>query len=104
VSEHTPGPWEIVKAERSQAIGIIAWDSTETVAFIMSEDWEQRQVDAALIAAAPDMLATLLDIEDHLDGERIVAMHETPCTCRVCTYYLPLVRATIAKARGEAPA
>lgn len=123
MSKPTPGPWEVQRLNHTDGelwlqIGYRdpSGVSRGPIADVVSKQWipaaelqylvapeTEQWANAHLLAAAPDMFATLLEIDDHLNGERLALMHETPCNCRVCTYYLPLVRATISKARGEVP-
>ncbi len=61
MSEHSPGPW------KATGNGVHVWKATKTgvefpfdcIATTHAEPQEQRQIDARLIAAAPEMLRLL---------------------------------------------
>lgn len=64
VAAHTPGPWQYVKGgafnrERWGAIVHEDEDGGEHIAEICAADGVTDEADAALIAAAPDLLAAL---------------------------------------------
>lgn len=60
MSEHTPGPWVVGN------VGEVVAGGT-TLADVYGDD-EQADVDARLIAAAPDLLAALEDMINHCQG------------------------------------
>ena len=81
MSKHTPGPW------KASGVGTV---SHATRGFWIARLWvgfrtKEREANARLIAAAPDMLAALEDLT--------VAAPNDPCWQRA--------RAAIAKAKGE---
>ena len=79
VTKHTPGPWWI------SGKGMIRSGKDQWVARCT---WQNKEANAALIAAAPDMLAALEKAEQQLDyGQFDVAQD--------------ILRAAIAKARGQ---
>lgn len=77
MSEHTPGPWVVGN------VGEVVAGGT-TLADVYGDD-EQADVDARLIAAAPDLLAALELLLPYLED------------CRMDIE----ARAAIAKARGK---
>lgn len=96
MSEHTPGPWEVVGSR----ICTVANDNERITlaktepggAFAMSE---QQDANARLIAAAPELLAALNAASEWLND--MGCEHEEPdLTCVVC-----LVNAAINKAEGR---
>jgi len=56
-TKHTPGPWE----RQGIAIGSETGSAFDAICYldILSRDREQREANARLIAAAPDLLAAL---------------------------------------------
>ena len=89
MSKHTPAPWNVTGFER-----IVVNDSlgrTLALAPGSSNDLDEMKANAALIAAAPDMLAALQDILDLWDDPNM-PMGDL----------LARVRAAIAKAEGGA--
>jgi hypothetical protein len=59
VTEHTPGPW------RTVTDGISHWVEIDgTIVMVMNYRNNQAQANARLIAAAPELLACLLDVLD----------------------------------------
>lgn len=94
MDKHTPGPWEAVNAARSVAIyGPIDGGCRSEIARLTGGGQgatEVRRADAWLIAAAPDMLAVLLEVNEHLTN---AGWH----TDRGC---LMRIRDAIAKAAG----
>lgn len=77
MSEHTPGPWEIVEEEGSYTIANPMIDSDSGAEMYDPVVWEMGGIDnlanARLIAAAPDLLAAaqlaLHKIEQTLAGQ-----------------------------------
>lgn len=76
--KHTPGPWEV--RQHGESISIVGTREEEpepngrTIAALLNTDTEARG-DAALIAAAPDMLSALKTVcwalADDRDGEPV---------------------------------
>lgn len=56
---HTPGPWCLIEPEGLQAAPLIRLGS-DTIFFVNGEDIDRRNANAALIAAAPDLLAEVV--------------------------------------------
>lgn len=99
-TEHTPGPWRAVTATvREDASGLpcraIVGADGAFVALLDKIDSPNKHgaEDARLIAAAPDLLAALVECEDLL-AELADGGAENP--------ELEIARAAIAKARGTA--
>ena len=108
-AQHTPGPWEVncdeVRPERTK--WILAPMTTGKNALV-AEAYPQgknaddpfghieRDANARLIAAAPELLAALDDIQEYWNGHVTVeAMRDA------CEYAIATASAAIAKARGE---
>lgn len=97
MSGHTPGPWAVAMVGESHA-RIDAADRDVTVAVMDCEpgDGEARTVlraDAALVAAAPELLAALERLAEYeTDGERY--------RFAIRPDDMAALRAAIAKARG----
>ena len=84
MSKHTPGPWQVAKLDSRVVETASGPAQGLVVADIRSPLSEHGREDAALIAAAPDLLAALKAIKPYLvGGEAIIA------------------NAAIAKAEGE---
>ena len=91
-TKHTPGPWTVGKCGEVVAGGT-------TLADVYGDD-EQADIDARLMAAAPDLLEALKDIaDDYTDRFDL----ESPSTNPGIKNYVRLARAAIAKAQGETP-
>ena len=93
MSKHTPGPWHIVNLK--DAIGIYSADGrfVARIPNSFEETEDRRRADAALMCAAPDMLAALEACELRLtrlgqDSQKVTAE-------------LKRARAAIAKATGD---
>ena len=91
---HTPGPWAVDSDQdgwfiRMEALG----DKDAYLAIYASPDPEQRYYDAHLIAAAPDLLAALIELRD-LVVEREQGNHDLD-------EELDAADAAIAKAKGD---
>ncbi len=96
MSKHTPGPWTADGSwpfDGFDYIKILAPSGREIASVIGPQMEEQRQADAALMAAAPDLLAALHLADDVLRNleELTDAQFDT----------LQAVRVAIAKAEGE---
>jgi len=100
--KHTPGPWKIDTSYATMlVIGSEGGVSVAEVDCAMSTmDFETRidpideeQANASLIAAAPELLAALIDLEDACTSSPAATIHDA--TCRV------KARELIAKMKGE---
>jgi hypothetical protein len=83
---HTPGPWTVTENTRERTVQIDTANGRGTVVQPRAISWKP---DAALIAAAPDLLAALEQAERRICGD-------SGCDDPEHGYY----RAAIAKARG----
>ena len=61
MADHTPGPWEYRNASRIYADGV-------EIAQVSVLSLKQMRANARLIAAAPEMLAMLIEIDLACDG------------------------------------
>jgi len=82
-AKHTPGPWGVEPLPDSGSLRRVVDADGQHVTKAV------HCTDAAMISAAPDMLAAL---------ERVLAAAET-CPC--CDAEIEIVKAAIRKARGE---
>lgn len=97
MSKHTPGPWVLRTRER--------WGPTVRVGDLYvwlagivpsSERPGEHEANARLIAAAPDLLASLKEMLDKGEGCAACGFGAPGCGCRY-----ERARAAIAKAEGE---
>lgn len=85
---HTPGPWHVSPTDWEDChAGIYSEEANSYLAVIVGTPCSEG--DTRLIAAAPELLAALIEAEDALSDDG-----EYPLTLR-------RVRAAIDKARGE---
>jgi hypothetical protein len=94
-TKHTPGPWEVMKNEPTVIRG---HNRDKPYSFSLAETMgykENREANARLIAAAPDMLDILEQVSDMVIAG---SYPDGPCMER---YLMEDVRAVIAKAKGE---
>src|SRR4051812_44896320 len=84
---HTPGPWEwdwentdnlygrgaVQKAREKRAKGGFNWPDGEAIVQTDSRVYGPNDADAALIAAAPDLLAALKAIAEYYDEDNILS-------------------------------
>ena len=71
MAEHTPGPWRISNNESVRQPSLILGSTGAIVATTrwdmeIMEDGDEETANANLIAAAPEMLAALKEINQHL--------------------------------------
>lgn len=90
-TKHTPGPWRIARHDTLKDVRHIdagpAGYERSTVAIL---DGPKSDANAQLIAAAPELLAALIECAEQLDAETLGGEA------------LDNARAAIAKAKGEA--
>lgn len=94
---HTPGPWQV--RQQYGTNGEVVFECIDNDAEVGSENWktigstwaEPNPANARLMAAAPDLLASLDKLADHVEY--------TLGTWKGCPY-LVQARAAIAKATG----
>src|SRR3990167_7407928 len=95
MSKHTPGPWKLVACERGQKWAILSEqeccpDHDRLIAFVGEDD------NARLIAAAPDLLAALEELDAWLSATTRSPQIDAALQERT------KARAAIAQAKGEA--
>jgi hypothetical protein len=84
MTEHTPGPWTIEEYGDDDAPALIIHRDSETRVCFMATpgshgDPAKIEADAKLIAAAPDLLAALRGLVEHiLDYERVNNLAPNP--------------------------
>ena len=88
MSKHTPGPWTQGKTTPQN---VSAGSALICRTFARSRAGDEDRANARLIAAAPDLLATLIDAHDIIDAIG------QPETAEVAAR----MRAVIAKAKGD---
>ena len=89
-AQHTPGPWSIDNHHMIVAPDATSHNYKQVVATVYSGDGEQLENNLRLIAAAPDLLKALLELEDscfHVCGP-----------CQPTQKAIDTARAAIAKA------
>lgn len=92
---HTPGPWRWNHFPDNESYLEDSHSASVIEGSIVTADNEEREANARLIAAAPDLLeAARYVIED--------AVSDMPATARVTKISLDALRAAIAKAEGRA--
>lgn len=105
MSNHTPGPWAITSAPYGALrVGpaLVEHPGREAVEYANARDRDllaQRAADAALIAAAPDMLAALQGLAWAVSGIEYV---ETEYAEEVAQAHAAIAKALIAQAKGGA--
>ena len=101
--KHTPGPW-VVDSGNGTACYIRPADhepGVMAVAQVCKRGWSEKQANARLIAAAPEMLAALKDALDALIQSATEARHIEP-TKVVIRAAVDKADAAIQKATGGA--
>jgi len=92
MSAHTPGPWKAVKFNDQKSWTIQGGEFYHALANVKAGD------DAALIAAAPDMLAALKRVAAEADGGRLSANDDELRDWLMAIR--DVARAAVAKAEG----
>lgn len=64
-TKHTPGPWAASKIETEDRWPIIA-ENNGLIAYVTGQNEQGDEANARLIAAAPDLLAALIDCNEQL--------------------------------------
>ena len=110
-AKHTPGPWIVSCLDETERPGIDAHHLNFTVVCygvrnqddegIHGRTIEEEMANARLIAAAPDLLEALLEAEAGLEFSGADKQPEGQFV-PAPTLALRIVRAAIAKAKGEA--
>jgi hypothetical protein len=104
-TQHTPGPWEVIRHNDDTAeIVSYAEEGFATVLLARDPDFPLRPADAALMAAAPKLLAALRDL---LSAVRIVSTRKgrlySGDVLAVEQWAVDAARAAIAEAEGRTP-
>jgi len=93
MSKSTPGPWKVDPPSQTlTGVGILTADGEEVAEVFepMDGSWARQESNARLISASPELLASLIEFVDCLDGEHTIEMYHR-------------ARAAIAKAEGRNP-
>lgn len=100
MSKHTPGPWSLGKRGKTtqhidggHAVRNEGWWSLAKVYVVVDDEpSEAGEANARLIAAAPEMLASLVEVMDWLGRPNELTLSDEQ---------VERIRAAIAKATGE---
>ena len=97
---HTPGPWVVVRPPLGAGPQAPLWVNAcdVRIANVFEEDASKKSANAAIISAAPEMLAALKNLESLVSGwlhDANSPSHGIPA--------LVAARAAIAKAEGKTP-
>lgn len=92
---HTPGPWALDCRTAGTGRTILAEDQSRYVAVAIVPSSAETDANAALIAAAPDLLAASSLLLDWIDGQIKAGVLPKGLD-------FPAARAAIAKAEGRA--
>lgn len=98
-AKHTKGPWEVHKNAPNEiwaGLGPVAMTTPR-----ISEDIDEEQANARLIAAAPELLATLELIEDQAGRAALVQDRSVGIIKATCAIMAKDAKTAIRKARGE---
>jgi hypothetical protein len=99
--KHTPGPW---KAEPDEADEIcILQDSTGLIVTYAFPNGKEREANARLIAAAPELLEALQDLLDEAEASHGIAMAVQGYPRLPWPDEFVAARAAIVKATGDKP-
>ena len=105
MSKHTPGPWEVTRfgaiksASPNTQVEYARGIGQPQIALVFVDDSRpegERDANARVIAAAPDLLASLKEMLDKGEGCAACGFGAPGCGCRY-----ERARAAIAKAEGE---
>lgn len=99
-AQHTPGPWRVVEYDNGAYIlppGDLPCVTAVAIKGV-GRNYDEAEANARLIVAAPDLLAVLERIAIAADAPRGAFTGEAV----LCTQFLELAKAEIAKAKGEA--
>ena len=94
MSNHTPGPW-VTDTSHTEWDGITVWANDNVISHVVDDHHGNALANAALIAAAPDMLAALRDLIDACDYPEL--RKDVPLLGRA----IDEAKAISASARGE---
>lgn len=97
-AQHTPGPWTIEAPSKGSPVPIIhGADYSEVASVFADEGEDQRNANACLIAAAPELLAAL---ELAIKSRLLSIDYDRNRTREACDIRRAMI-AAIAKAHGE---
>lgn len=88
MSKHTPGPWHIAYPYQTAGWGLCVRSSSRILVRVVGRDQSQKEADARLIAAAPELLEALKAMLDYYGSNT------------ACVYCQDMARAAIAKAEA----
>jgi hypothetical protein len=96
--KHTPGPWHVT-GSRVDAYSYYLASSTTGLHI------NQREANARLIAAAPELLASLRDVLAQLDSELLIRNYDSGWSLKQIPLVMALKAAqeVIQKAEGQEP-
>lgn len=106
--KHTPGPWMHGNSDKPVSLMAVCFGAGTAggtvVRFAESGDisFDETMANARLIAAAPDLLAALLELSQHFTGEWV---NDPRSQSEIDDHYVEaqaIARAAIAKATGSA--
>jgi len=100
-AKHTPGPWQVNSNFASQVCDCDGTSRGCAPIANMSGTPAERKANARLIAAAPDLLEALREVEKHLQSY-VDAIEYGGGAASKSSERLASVRAAIAKATGDA--
>lgn len=96
-AQHTPGPWTIEAPSKGSIVPIIhGADYSEVASVFADEGEDQRNANARLIAAAPELLA----FAERVTATKVLAA-DNDALLKGWMDMIAAARAAIAKARGE---
>jgi len=98
-TQHTPGPWKIITLDGHTYINPLRPEGEWGLIAKIGTSAHKKGANAALIAAAPDLLAALIRITELADRLALTSPRLNP----EVDYIIPAARAAIARATGGAP-
>jgi len=102
MSRHTPGSWIVVATDRTDRIGLSVWaisTSHLVIADVPSDQHDQHEANAQLIAAFPDLSVACEEIVLHWYG--LDNNDEKAAQSHALRYCESLIERAITKAKGE---
>lgn len=105
MSEHSPGPWQVIGNPPTEILSMADTEEGSVIAdtqLMHGEPTPRQLADARLIAAAPEMLALLSDLQDDLVRYSKMASEAWPSAAIAWGSYADQIGTVIAKATGEA--